>query len=197
MTAYGAYGQVQPSENRSRTGVLVLGVIVFVLGVAILVWPNATLLVVAILFGLQLIVSGLRHMTQAVLLRTAATWVRVLLGGAGLVTAAVGVVCVFKPFVSLLTLILLVSIGWVVTGIVEIAAGTWLGSGGMRWFAIVVGVLYIGAAIAILVWPKLALLTFAAVGGWLMVFVGLYLVVSVVFAIMRTRRSDAQLSGAA
>jgi uncharacterized membrane protein HdeD (DUF308 family) len=58
----------------------------------------------------------------------------------------------------------------------------------VRLWPVVLGALSVVAAIVILVWPVTALTTFVALGGWLLIFIG---VATVVSAIMVMRQESA------
>ena len=62
----------QPADMIARLGrkwgwVLAYGIITLAAGVAVLIWPSETLLVIAVLFGIQLIVSGIFRFVAALL----------------------------------------------------------------------------------------------------------------------------------
>ena len=59
---------------------IALGVICLVLGLVALIWPQATLVVVALVFGLQLIAAGLIRMVAAVMLKELPGWARAVSG---------------------------------------------------------------------------------------------------------------------
>lgn len=77
---------------------------------------------------------------------------------AGVAIAAIGVFITFRPFASLSALIVLISVGLIVTGIASITTGdrVW------RW---AVGAAWIVAGLGILVWPDLSTRGLALVAG--------------------------------
>ena len=85
---------------------IALGVICLVLGLVALIWPQATLLVVAIVFGLQLIAAGLIRVFAAIALKDSAGWWRAVSGILGGLTVIAGIICFFRPNTSLLVLAL-------------------------------------------------------------------------------------------
>src|SRR5438046_8963990 len=74
----------QPADMIARLGrkwgwVLAYGIITLAAGVAVLVWPGETLLVIAVLFGVQLIVSGIFRFVAALAIDDLTGGTRVLL----------------------------------------------------------------------------------------------------------------------
>src|SRR2546430_16144816 len=74
----------QPADRLTRLGrkwgwVLAYGILTLAAGVAVLVWPGETLLVIAVLFGIQLIVSGIFRFVAALAIDDLSGGTRVLL----------------------------------------------------------------------------------------------------------------------
>src|SRR4051812_22410667 len=102
---------------------IAVGIISVVLGVIVLVWPKATLLVVAIMFGLQLIVAGAVRISVSRALPSEPGWLRPVSIGLGALSIVAGVICLFRPGTSLLVLAIFIAIGWIAEGIAAIAHG--------------------------------------------------------------------------
>ena len=151
---------------------IALGVGTVLLGLVILFWPEATLVVVAILFGAHLVVSGAMQIVTAVRSQALDGWLRAVLFLFGFLVLLAGLFCLRNPFASLLTLIVLISFGWLVTGVVELLAATSPEMSGARGLHVVGGIVSIVGALLLLFWPGLALLTFTTLGGWLLVVFG-------------------------
>jgi uncharacterized membrane protein HdeD (DUF308 family) len=94
-------------------------------------------------------------------------WALVLLG---LVTAAVGVVLVLRPFTSLTVLVILVAVGLVLSGISSRAR--WHRQHG-RWPDVLIGVASIVAGVAVVAWPDITTEALANLVGIAMVIVGI------------------------
>lgn len=144
-----------------------------VIGIAALSWPDATVRVVGALFGLNLLITGLVRAGLCLVLTSYPGLYRVLGVVFGVLTAIIGIVCLRNVAVSAVLLVLIVAIGWLLEGIVEIAAGVLGANDPIRKWRIADGVLSAGAAIIILVWPALSLRTFLALGAVLLIVVGL------------------------
>lgn len=142
------------------------------LGLVALFWPGITLTVVAIVFGVHLIFAGAVQIASAVATQDAAGWLRAVLFLVGVLVLLAGVLCLRNPFLSLLGVAVLISFGWMVTGIVELVAATSRDVPGPRWLHVLTGIVSIVGALVVLFWPGLALLTFTLLGGWLLIIFG-------------------------
>jgi uncharacterized membrane protein HdeD (DUF308 family) len=152
---------------------LLAGFATVVIGIAVLSWPDATVRVVGALFGLNLLITGLVRAGLCLVLTSYPSLYRVLGVVFGVFTAIIGIVCLRNVTASAVLLILIVAIGWLLEGVVEIAAGVLGADDRTRKWRIADGVLSAGAAIVILIWPALSLRTFLAVGAVLLIVVGL------------------------
>jgi uncharacterized membrane protein HdeD (DUF308 family) len=142
------------------------------LGVVVLLWPGVTLKVVAILFGVQLVVAGAMRIATAVVSTTVDGWLRAVLFLVGVLILVAGVICLRNPFVSLLSLVILISLAWLVDGVGQLIVAGSPTVSRARWLYVLSGIVLIAGALVILFWPELALLTFTALGGWLLVIFG-------------------------
>jgi uncharacterized membrane protein HdeD (DUF308 family) len=165
-----------PADVVARVGrhwgwVLAFGIITLAVGVAALVWPGRTLVVVAVLFGIQLIVTGIFRFAAAFATDDVTGGTRVLLAVLGVLSLIIGLYAVRHILITLLALALLLGIFWVVSGAVELF--TALSHRGMqsRGWTATMGILSILAGIVVLVYPSITLLVLAVVlGVWLLVF---------------------------
>lgn len=151
---------------------IALGVGTVVLGVVALFWPQVTLVVVAILFGVQLVFSGAMRIASAVVSHAVEGWLRAVLFLVGVLVLLAGVLCLRNPSLSLLGVAVLISFGWLVNGIMELLAAASHDVPGSRWLHALGGIVSIVGALLILFWPGLALLTFTLLGGWLLIILG-------------------------
>ena len=159
-------------DGRMRALRIALGVGTLALGVVVLLWPGVTLKVVAILFGAELVVAGAMRIATATVSTTVDGWLRAVLFLVGVLILAAGVICLRNPFVSLLSLIILISLAWLVDGIGQLIVAGSPTVSRARWLHVLSGIVLIAGALLILFWPGLALLTFTALGGWLLVIFG-------------------------
>jgi uncharacterized membrane protein HdeD (DUF308 family) len=166
---------------------LVLGIVAIVVGVAAFAWPTATVRVVGLLFGLNLIITGT---VRTVLLPFAPGYpllYRLVGGIVGVLTAFVGFLCIRNVTGSVKLLLVVVAVGWLLDGLTELFLGIGdRGAAGRGW-RITAGLGSIVAALVVLVWPQLTLATFLAVGAIILVVVG----VAQVVASLRSQHDDA------
>jgi uncharacterized membrane protein HdeD (DUF308 family) len=193
-------GSVETSASREIAGQMrglriALGIGTVLLGLVVLLWPQATLVVVAILFGAHLVVSGAMQIVTAVKSSAVDGWMRAVLFLFGVLVLLAGLFCLRNPFASLLTLIVLISFGWLVNGVVELLAAASQDVSGARWLHVVGGVVSIVGALLMLFWPGLALLTFTTLGGWLLVIFGVMSAVSALREPRAVTRSEPMRAG--
>lgn len=156
--------------TRAMTGTLVaVSILGIILGILALVWPGATLLTVAILFGSYLIAAGVFRVSAAITADSLGAGVRWLLGILGVFIIVAGIFSLANPFSSLIALAFVIGIGWILDGIVDIAAGATGSTRGPRWLAVVSGVISIIAGIVIFLLPGLAITTFVLFGAILLI----------------------------
>ncbi len=165
-----------PADMVVRVGrhwgwILAFGVVTLLTGVAALVWPGRTLVVVAVLFGIQLIVTGIFRFAAAFASDDVTGGTRVLLAVLGVFSLIIGLYAVRHVLITLLALALLLGIFWIISGAVELfTALSHRGMRGRGWTA-TMGILSILAGIVVLVYPSITLLVLAVVlGVWLLVF---------------------------
>jgi uncharacterized membrane protein HdeD (DUF308 family) len=149
--------------------ILAFGVITLATGVAVLIWPGRTLIVVAVLFGFQLIVTGIYRFGAAFAAdESGAT--RVLLALLGVFSLIIGLYAIRHILITLLALGLFLGIFWVVSGVVELFNAIQHRTMGSRGWTAVMGILSIVAGLVLLAYPGLSLLTLAVLlSVWLVV----------------------------
>ena len=159
--------------------VLVFGLITLLAGLAVLAWPGRTIVVIAVLFGAQLVVAGIFRFVAAFAHGDESGGTRVLLALLGVLSFVVGLYALRHILVTIAALALLLGIFWVVNGAVE--AFTALSHRGMqaRGWTVFMGLLSVVAGVVVLVYPAISLATLAVVLGiWLLVYGVLEVVLS-------------------
>ena len=149
------------SPASAATPTIAAGAVSVVVGVLVLVWPDVSIVVLAWLFGVQLILAGVLQLVAA-FWRNDGAAARVLLGLAGAFSILVGLLCLRGPLQTAVLLGLLVGATWVVTGIIGIVHAFGSGHGHGRGWGIASGFLtaiggaivlmYPGASIVVLTW---------------------------------------------
>lgn len=154
--------------------------IVLLLGVMILAWPKATLAVVAVFFGIHLVIVGLLQVVAAASAEMPG-WARIVVGLLGVATTVIGVICMFSPFTSLRILVLFIAIGWFSDALTALIIGA-RERGGNRVWAWVSAIISFVAAIVLLTWPGLTLKLMVLLTGWTLVIFGIIGLVTVFMA---------------
>jgi uncharacterized membrane protein HdeD (DUF308 family) len=150
---------------------LAFGIITLVAGVLALVWPGRTIVVVAVLFGVQLVWAGAFRFVAAFAIEGADTTSRVLWALLGVLSFLFGIYALRHILVTVTALALLLGIFWIVNGLIEIftALSDRVRSG--RGWAMAGGLLGVLAGIVVLVYPGISLVSLAIVLGiWLIVY---------------------------
>lgn len=158
-------------RNAVRAGLIATAVIGIIIGIVALIWPEPTLVVVAVLFGITLIFTGIYRLSMAFSAKLLPTGLRVFLGLMGAIILIAGIVCLFNPAESLVLLAIVIGISWIFQGIQEIAAGFGGALYAPKWFLIGSGVISLIAGIVVLFLPGAAVTTFLIVGAILLIVV--------------------------
>lgn len=151
-----------------RGEIVAVAVVGVVLGLIAIFWPEASLLTVALIFGIYLVVSGIKRITAAFIVPQLSTGMRWLTGLIGLLVTATGIVALANPYGSLIVLAWVIGIGWIAEGLIDIVVGV-RAITSPRWLAFVSGTVSILAGIAMFVLPAFALQTFLFIGAFLLI----------------------------
>lgn len=157
--------------GRHWVWVFVFGVLSIAVGVLALIWPGATLLVIALLFAAQLVVGSFYQFVAAFAIPGESAWLRALTALLAVISFVVGIFLLGHAYLSLLVLALVLGFYWMVHGIIHLFVAAGRGAFVGRGWMIVHGVLsIIVGAITILV-PGISLLALTIVlGAWLVVY---------------------------
>jgi len=153
-----------------RTAMAIGGVVAVILGVMILVWPGATLSVIAVLFGLYFLVGGIARIVRGIAMAGGSAGVRVLNILLGVLLLVAGIVAIRNPIGSLAVLGMVIGISWLIEGV---AALVETASDSSRWFGILFAVISIVAGIVVLLSPVNSLGVLVIVGGVFLIVSGL------------------------
>jgi len=130
------------------------GVAAIVFGIIAIVYPDATITALAIVFGIYAIVDSVGSFASAIGHRNADGWHRAAHAIEGVVALVAGVLALALPDLTALALVVLIGIWAIVSGVVEIMAAIRLRRViDTEWLLAISGVLSIIAGIVILVWP--------------------------------------------
>ena len=156
-----------------RGFVIATAISAIALGVAALVWPGATLVTVALLFGAYLVVSGIFRLVIAFTSDSLSTGIRWFVGIMGVLIIIAGIIALNNLAQSLLVLAFVIGFGWIFDGIAAIAAGFTGRTALPRWLSIVSGVISIIGGIVIFTIPGVAIAVFVIFGGWMLIAIGI------------------------
>lgn len=168
--------------GRNWWALVVRGIAAIAFGVLAIVWPGITALVLAILFGAYALVDGIFALVSAFSGRVPTDhWWGVVLEG--LVGVAVGIFTFFWPGITLLSLVILIAIWAIATGVLEIIAAIRLREHIRdEWLLVLGGIVSILFGVAVLAVPPAGLLAlvwinaiYALVFGALMIALGIRL----------------------
>ncbi|MGW1609339.1 HdeD family acid-resistance protein [Streptomyces sp. NPDC002285] len=165
--------------------VLGTGVCSLVLGILVLVWPDAPLFVSGVLFGLYLLISGIFQLVSAFGTHRT-TSLRVLAFVSGTVSVLLGLFCFRRPMQSVLLLALWIGIGWLFRGVTQTLAAASDKSMPARGWQIFLGVVTIVGGIVLIDSPIESVTVLMLLGGCWLVAVG---VVEIVIGIRMRKRA--------
>jgi len=164
-----------PADVLGRLGrhwgwALAFGIITVIAGVVVLAWPGPTLLVIAILFGIQLVFLGVFRFVAA-FGHDLTAGTRILYALLGVLSLTIGLFALRHIFITLLALALLLGIFWIVNGAIELFGALGHREAPHRVWISVLGVLSIFAGLILLAYPGISLLVlYVIVAVWLLVF---------------------------
>ncbi len=168
--------RADPADMVARVGshwgwVLAFGIITLLVGIAALAWPGRTLVVVAVLFGIQLIVMGIFRFVGAFASDDLTGGTRVLLALLGVLSLIIGLYAVRHVLITVLALALLLGIFWTVSGVVELFTAISHRQMRNRGWTAVMSIVSILAGIVVLAYPGISLVALAVVlSVWLIIF---------------------------
>jgi uncharacterized membrane protein HdeD (DUF308 family) len=170
--------QPGPADVLARLGrhwgwFMAFGTITLLAGVATLAWPGRTLIVVAVLFGIQLVVTGIFRFVAAFAADDLTGGTRVLLAVLGVLSLIIGLYAVRHVLITLLALALLLGIFWIVNGAVELFMALSRPEIPSRGWTGFMGGISILAGLVVLAYPGISLLVLAVVLSIWLLFYGL------------------------
>jgi uncharacterized membrane protein HdeD (DUF308 family) len=149
-----------------------------VIGVLLLVWPAATLVIAAVLIGVSLIAAGLLRLIDGFTAHDAGGGRRIAHVLIGLLAVVVGLYFIRHYHVTIALLAIVVGLFWVLHGLADITAGLLAGRFPGRWLTLVAGALSVAAGMIVLFWPTISLIVLVAVMGiWLIVY-GIFMIIT-------------------
>ena len=180
---------------RSWALVLGVGVVTFLLGVTLAVWPRETAKVLAIVLGLQLVVSGIAQIGMALSSsgEKAGRW---LLAISGAVALVVGALLLFSPRQTLTFVALTVGICVMVTGAADMLDALLSGRARRRWWHVLRGALTFVFGVLLVANPDVSLALLALIACvWLICYGFLTVVAALLLRTEHERAHDTGVEG--
>lgn len=181
-----AYGMAEEDEQIVRPGlgvgggiiaatasmtwgiVLLGGLCMLALGIILLVWPHATLTVVAILIGAALVASGIVRTYEGFTARGESGAMRTAYVVIGLLAFLAGIYCLKNHALSILLIAFVTGVYFIVHGIADIGVAASVDVPG-RGLRATIGLFSIAAGVIMVVWPGPTLvLLLTIVAAWLL-----------------------------
>jgi uncharacterized membrane protein HdeD (DUF308 family) len=151
------------------TAALAAAIGMIAVGILLLVWPHATLTVVAILIGAALVVTGLLRLFDGVTARGDAGAMRAANIVIGLLAIIAGLYCLKHHSLTVLVVAIVVGVFWIIHGIGDILVAATSGPMPGRTFTAVGGLFSLAAGLVILFWPSVSLILLLTIlGAWLL-----------------------------
>lgn len=156
--------------------IVAYGVLSVLAGVVAIVWPGTTLVVIAIVFALQLLVSAVYQFVLVFAIPHEAGWLRALVALIAIVSLVVSVYLLGHVGLTLLLLAILLGAYWIAQGAIELFLAMGHPEIRNRAWVVVSGVLSVVAGIIVAVFPGISLFALTIVLGIWLIFFGAILI---------------------
>lgn len=190
--------EILATIGRSWVWTLVFAGVTLVAGIIVLVWPQETARVFAIVVGLQFIAIGIARFVTAFAPGRADSGSRILYVLLSLLSVLAGVLCLRHQLQAVTVLALIIGLLWLIGGIVLLFSAIADHDSTYRGFSMGAGSLSIVAGIVVLGFPTQSVVALARLIGLWLVLLGLFdigLAIAMRVAAHRARAAM-QVSGA-
>lgn len=170
-------GPLQQLARSAWQAVLTSGVLALLLGVVVLAWPGATLLVIGAFFGAYLLVSGIFQIVAAFGTHVS-TALRVMAFISGALSILLGLFCFRSATQSLLLLALWIGIGWLFRGITQTIAALSDDDMPARGWMVLSGIVGTLAGVVLIVSPFSSIAVLTVFGGFFLIATGVVEIVT-------------------
>ena len=150
---------------------LVIGVLTLILGIIVSFHPTGSLNVIAVLFGVLMILSGIFHLIRVF---EPEELNRVWAGISGLLFIVIGVILIRHLHLTRALIGLFIGITWIVQGLAAIIGGAAGGARGGRGWWIAFGLVSIVAGIVVVATPTSSLNVLAVLLGIWFIIMGIF-----------------------
>jgi uncharacterized membrane protein HdeD (DUF308 family) len=178
--------------------VLTYGLVTIGLGLVLVLWPEQTLKVLAILIGIQLVITGIFRLVLAVASRQADGSTRAIAGLFGALALVLGLLCLRSPLQTVLVIGMLLGVWWLAAGVIDIVGAIRSSESHRRGWDLALGALSALAGGFLLVNPEVSLgVLVIVVAVWMFSYGFIAVVAAFVLRSQEKRTSPAPVSGAA
>ncbi len=150
-----------------KWALIVFGILSIVAGVLAFAWPGATVLVLVMLLGIDLLIYGVMAMVAAF----SAGQGRVLAVIFGVLSLIAGTALFLRPLRNIGAVVIVLSVFWVAGGLVQTIGSIVDRPPNWGW-ELAAGLLSIAAGILAIAWPGITLLAVAIIAGAWMIVIG-------------------------
>lgn len=171
VTEANALGQI----GRNWWVLLLLGIISLGVGVIALVWPGASIVIIAILLAIWLLISGIFQVVRA-FAHGLSGGMRTLLIITGIISIVLGLFMFRSHFQAVEILAIFIGIAFLFRGFGALFVGAEEKSG--RGWNIFGGIVMLIGGVVVLVWPGISLVTLAWITGIWLIIIGIFEIVS-------------------
>jgi uncharacterized membrane protein HdeD (DUF308 family) len=172
-----------------RRGAWIAAIGALLVGAFGLIFPQAALRSVALLFGIYLIVAGISRVFTALSGKEMQAGWRWFVGLMGFVVIIAGALCLANPFGTLIAVELIIGIGWMIDGLICIITAFALFRRGSGATLVLTGLASFVLGLAVILIPGAAILGFLFVTAIFLVVIGVVGIVSL--AISGSQRRSA------
>jgi uncharacterized membrane protein HdeD (DUF308 family) len=176
--------------------VLTYGLVTIGLGLVLVLWPEQTLKVLAILIGIQLVITGIFRLVMAVASKRVDGSTRAIAGLFGALALVLGLICLRYPLQTVLLIAMILGVWWLAAGVVDIIGAIRSRESHRRGWDLALGVLSVLAGGYLLVNPEVSLgVLVIVVAVWLFSYGFIAVVAGMVLRSEEKRTSAAPISG--
>jgi len=178
--------------------VLTYGLITIGLGLVLVLWPEQTLKVLAILIGIQLVLTGIFRLVLAVASRHVDGSTRAIAGMFGALALVLGLLCLRSPLQTVLVIGMILGVWWLAAGVTDIVGALRSRESHRRGWDLALGVLSALAGGFLLVNPEVSLgVLVIVVAVWMFSYGFIAVVAALMLRSEEKRTSTAPVSGTA
>ena len=126
------------------------GLLTLVIGILVMVWPDETLRVLTVLFGLELILVGIFRLIRAF---SSGEQHRVWSVILGILAIFLGVLVLRNIWTTVAVLAVILGVYWIIAGIIDFVVAVGDSTFPSRGFTIFMGIIQVIAGIIVVSWP--------------------------------------------